>query len=390
MQTKTQQKLDEHSFARLKARVKQISSTQRGLRQRADWAAEMPHQVGVKMNNQCNLRCQHCFEWNDEGYHHQMERDVRSQEVDLAIIDKLLRATESTQAPFYLWGGEPLMYKQMEALMDRFVEHPRWVTICTNGLLIEKHLAQLSRIDERLALLISLDGLEAENDAIRGKGVFRRVERIIRTLLEQRQRQAFAGKVSLCLTISDSTVGKLFEFVRHFSDLGIDSVYLVFPWYIPPQVAEQMDQWVGEQLPWKQARPAGTQEYSWHGYTYHLSDSNIPALLDDIARISAQTWDCRVRFHPNLEPHEVPDFVAGSTKPAENKTFCSAIRNRLDVLPNGDVTSCKFFPELEVGNLQLLPVREVWHSAAYQAFRKQLHCGLMPVCAKCTLLYSTG
>lgn len=407
MQTNTSLKLDENGFSRLKERAKQIASTRRGLQQRPDWAADLPQQVGIKMNNHCNLRCKHCFEWNEEGYHHQLGKSERGNEIPLAMVEKLLKATESTQAPFYLWGGEPLMYKNMQGLMDLFEQYPRWITICTNGLLIEKHLEQLMRVDQQLALLVSLDGLEEDNDAIRGKGVFKRVEASIKKILALRKANQFSGKISLCLTINDSTVGKLYDFVQYFSDLGIDSVYMVFPWYIPKNVAMQMNDWVKKELPWKQAkldasnmntmtahaatpRKKPDNEYSWHGYTYHLSPENIPALLDDIARIGKETWGCRVRFHPNLEPHEVEGFVKGSTKPAENKTFCTAIRNRLDVLPNGDVSSCKFFPELEVGNLQLIPLKDIWHGRAYQAFRKQLNCGLMPVCSKCTLLYSTG
>ncbi|MFD2176291.1 radical SAM protein [Veronia pacifica] len=390
MKTKTSRKLDEGGFSRLTARAKQIASTRRGLKERPDWAAEVPQQVGIKMNNHCNLRCKHCFEWNDDGYHHQLSKSERGDEVSLAIVKKLLKSTEVSNAPFYLWGGEPLMYRNMKGLMDLLEQDPRWVTICTNGLLIDKHLDELKRIDDHLALLISLDGLEEDNDAIRGKGVFKRVQQTIENLLRLREENQFAGKISLCLTISDHTIGKLYDFVSYFSHLGIDSIYMVFPWYIPKNVAEEMDVWVRENLPWKQKKLAATNEYSWHGYTYHISPENIPALLKDIQRITDETWACRVRFHPNLDESEVERFVKGSTHPAENKTFCTAIRNRLDVLPNGDVSSCKFFPELDVGNLQLIPLKDVWHGQAYQAFRKQLHCGLMPVCSKCTLLYSTG
>jgi len=101
-------------------------------------------------------------------------------------------------------------------------------------------------------------------------------------------------------------------------------------------------------------------------------------------------WNMRVRFHPALDASEVEDFVIGRPVPAEQKTRCMAITNRVDLLPSGDVVTCKFFPETRVGNLSSEPLEQIWHNARSIGFRQTLACGLSPVCSKCTLLYSTG
>ena len=63
----------------------------------------------------------------------------------------------------------------------------------------------------------------------------------------------------------------------------------------------------------------------------------------------------------------------------------------MDVFPNGDVVTCKFFPEFAVGNLIEDEVADVWHGTAFDRVRETVAtCGLMPVCAKCNLLYTRG
>jgi len=63
----------------------------------------------------------------------------------------------------------------------------------------------------------------------------------------------------------------------------------------------------------------------------------------------------------------------------------------MDVFPNGDVVSCKFFPEFRVGNLHEADFEAIWQGARFDQVRATVSgCGLMPACAKCNLLYTRG
>ena len=63
----------------------------------------------------------------------------------------------------------------------------------------------------------------------------------------------------------------------------------------------------------------------------------------------------------------------------------------MDVFPNGEVISCKFFPEFSVGDMKKDSVYDVWHGEHFTKLRETIDkCGLMPVCSKCSLLYSRG
>ena len=70
---------------------------------------------------------------------------------------------------------------------------------------------------------------------------------------------------------------------------------------------------------------------------------------------------------------------------------CLAIKNRMDIFPNGEVISCKFFPEFSVGDIKTESVNDVWHGCKFTKVRETIDReGLMPVCSKCNLLYSRG
>jgi len=390
VQPKTSVRFDAAAFDRLKSRVRDIAQSRRSLHQDPVYAADLPTQIGIKMNNGCNLRCKHCYEWNTDGYHRLMGETERKDEIALELVEQVLHATRPTRAKIYLWGGEPLMYSKFDGFMRLLEKDPRWTTVCTNAILTEAKLDSLLRASECLAFLASVDGLEEQNDAIRGKGPFRRIVNALDLLLELQRKNVYRGSVSVSLTLNDAVVGKLFDFLQFFEARGVDSVYLVFPWYIPPYVAENMDRFVTEHLPHLSPTIPMWSKASWHSFTYHIAPENIPALKEEIARINARVWDVRVRFHPALDVDEVEGFVIGSSVPAEKKTRCLAITNRIDLLPGGDVVSCKFFPETKVGNLSSEPVEQIWHGSRFTHFRRTLACGLSPVCSKCTLLYSTG
>lgn len=390
MQPRTSVRFDNAAFERLKSRVQDIAQSQRHLLDNPAYATKVPRQIGLKLNNGCNLRCVHCYEWNNQGYHQTMNQIERKNEMPLSVVEALLAATREERARLYLWGGEPLMYSRFDDLMRLLEQDRRWTTLCTNAMLTEKKLDSLLRASECLAFLASVDGLERENDAVRGKGTFERVISALDLLLDLKRKGIYKGTISLSLTLNDHVIGNLFTFVKYFEAMGVDSIYIVFPWYVPPYVAADMDRFVAEKLPELASDIAHRSAASWHSFTYHITPEKIPLLMEDMAKVRSHEWRVRVRFHPALRPEEVEDFILGRPIPAEGKKRCLAITNRMDVLPNGDVVTCKFFPELKAGNLGEQSPDVVWRNGAFTRFRQTLALGLSPVCSKCTLLYTTG
>jgi hypothetical protein len=185
-------------------------------------------------------------------------------------------------------------------------------------------------------------------------------------------------------------VGKLFDFVRFMQDEGVDAVYLSYPWHISPRTAALMDDYVAEHLPSVAARvPRGSG--SWHSYTFGLNPSVISDLRSDLARIDNADWRTKVRYNPEVDDASLEGFLAGSDRPASGRTRCLSINSRLDVLPTGEAITCKFWPELAVGQLATSGVADIWHGPQVEELRQTVNQhGLMPVCSKCPMLYSRG
>ena len=63
----TRPPIDPTAFAKLR----RIAPTQLAARRdAADWRARpLPEEIAFKLTNRCDLRCTHCYQWNDDGYH---------------------------------------------------------------------------------------------------------------------------------------------------------------------------------------------------------------------------------------------------------------------------------------------------------------------------------
>ena len=121
----------------------------------------------------CNLRCAHCFISCSPDNHDLEMMDTET------VLTHLEKARELGVREIYFTGGEPFLHQDMTLILERTLrDFP--ASVLTNGLPINDARAdQIQRIsaDSRysLEIRISLDDFDEErNDAVRGKGVFRR------------------------------------------------------------------------------------------------------------------------------------------------------------------------------------------------------------------------
>lgn len=390
MQPKTTATLDDRALERVLRQARRTKAVAAGIDSDPGFASELPNEIGLQLTNRCNLRCQHCFQWNETGFHHSFDELRRKEDLDIGIIERVLRDTRPARSDVYLWGGEPLVYSHWDRLIDLLEADSRWTVVCTNGIGLDKRLESLAQIGRHLVCLVSVDGLEEHNDAIRGRKTFRRAVTGIEALIQARRAGRFEGEVSVSAVLSAELIPQLIEFVEYFDRLGVNTLYLVFPWHIPAAMANRMDSYFEQNFGWLVAdAPSRSPAVhpSWHSYRFRVPERQVDLLRAQMKELSARTWRARVRFRPNLQLDEVGEFVRGSDRPAEGKTRCLSVASRLSVLPDGSVTTCKLFPEFAVGDLNISSVREVWHGVRARRARSVLSCGLTPVCSKCVQLY---
>jgi len=378
--------VDRAAFEKMRRIAPNLSEAHSG--SDVDWRAQpLPSELSFKLTNRCDLRCTHCYQWNEGGYHHQLPKLEKNGDLDLGVIARILEATKTLKSNVYLWGGEPLVYSEWDGLVDLLAHDPRWTALCTNGTQLQKRIESLNRISSQLEISISIDGFAHEHDMLRGPGSYRRAMEGLRTLLNEKRAGRYLGEVTVNFVVSGAMVEQIYSFAESLEREGVDTLYISFPWHISCETAAKMDRYFAERFAWEN----GYGKPSWHSFDFRIDLEKADALNAGIARINAAQWRMKLRYNPRLEPHEIAPFLAGSDVPAQRKTRCNALRSRLDVFPNGDVISCKSFPEFRVGNLHQQELAEVWHSPRFDQIRSTVaSCGLMPVCAKCNLLYTRG
>src|SRR3974377_829111 len=90
-------------------------------------------------------------------------------------VDECLAAVDECGAPMVaIPGGEPLIHKDIGAIVKGIVARKKFVSLCTNALLLEKKLSEFEP-SPYLWFSVHLDGLREQHDqAVSQKGVFDR------------------------------------------------------------------------------------------------------------------------------------------------------------------------------------------------------------------------
>lgn len=131
----------------------------------------------------CNIACNHCF-ISCSPTNHSYEFMTLDQ-----VKSYLDQSVEMGVKEYYFTGGEPFMNKQMLDILELTLTYGP-ATVLSNGMLIREKTAQrLQEIEANsiysLEIRISIDGYTEEmNDAIRGKGVFKKAMEGVRRLYE--------------------------------------------------------------------------------------------------------------------------------------------------------------------------------------------------------------
>ncbi len=125
----------------------------------------------LQITSACNLRCRHCFLGDPDGT-----------ELRPAAVRRVLQEFEDMQGMRVLiTGGEPLLHPGFDEINEMLPDFFLRKVLFTNGLLLKKDLVKKLNVNE---IQVSLDGLEASHDMLRGAGTFRRAMDAVRLAID--------------------------------------------------------------------------------------------------------------------------------------------------------------------------------------------------------------
>jgi MoaA/NifB/PqqE/SkfB family radical SAM enzyme len=181
----------------------------------------------VNITNRCNLACQHCFIFRD-GNPNEAPRSVRDEPSGTAILDTLVGLRDRHGIASVLWmGGEPLLRREL--IREGIRLFPR-NTIVTNGTI------PLADFGPQALYVVSLDGPEELNDAIRGRGTYGKVVRNL-----SRIPTGFATPVQVQCVVTKRNQDRLEEVVLAVRETR--AAWITFTFYVPRAHDTSADVW---------------------------------------------------------------------------------------------------------------------------------------------------
>jgi len=177
----------------------------------------------VNVTNSCNLKCEHCFVFRSDNPNR--PRDAMDDATMLAELERLQRRH---QIRYMTWmGGEPLLRRDL--LRQGVRIFPR-NSIVTNG------TYPLLRDVPNTIYVVSLDGPQEVNDALRGEGVFQRVRQTVHDLPPD-----FGPHVVLQCIVTRANADRLAELVEQVRDWPVYG--LSFTFYVPSRNDSSRHAW---------------------------------------------------------------------------------------------------------------------------------------------------
>lgn len=325
----------------------------------------------IKMTSTCNLRCEHCFQWRDSGFHHFIDPTA----IPFDECEHLFDFAERTQCDIILNGGEPTVHPDFGKFVDRFAQLGCYVYICTNGLMIRRHMDVFNRHHSQLAFLISIDGIEPVHNAIRGKGTYKKTMDGIRLLSEGKQ----AGKQWL-IGVENTLMAKNLDGALTLLDsverAGVDWMIFNHLWIASLAARREYDVF---------CREFEVTPHSYVGFdTGDFSNDYIERVWSAVCELRNCDSKIPLLFGPNFEKETLFAYYKGrlAARPYPKMGV------KLDVDIGGKLVLTKQFPDLAFGSVLTQSIESIMASPDYRRAAALLRLGSLRLLNACADTYN--
>ena len=319
---------------------------------------KVPHTVQLLLSSRCNLHCEFCF----------IDAPGKENINELTTAEWLSffeRLKELRVFNVRLSGGEIFLRDDLFVLLTKLRENRvHRISLLTNGTLITGDIAEQLKVLKIKNITISLDGLEAQHDRIRGKGSFQKTVDGIRHLIDV---GIFPLVAFTPIKSNYHDLGPLIDFAVSLGITAVslntltpegrciniyDDIALTFP----EQVKEVLD--VIEE---KKKEYPDIRINSGLGFYYHLSESYE-------------------YFKKNPQNYEMKHLKDG----------CGAACTSCVVTAAGDVIPCEGLSDFMGGNIREQDLSDIWNNAApFERIRdlSKIPMDRVPFCKECKYIY---
>jgi radical SAM protein with 4Fe4S-binding SPASM domain len=343
---------------------------------RKDGRSKLMKQINLKITNACNLRCKTCGQWGETGYMIGQPSSVVRETVPLDVYKKMVDEISGIKPWIYIWGGEPFLYPDLLPLLSYMKQKGLIGSVVTNGSFLAKHAEELVDIGWD-SLAISLDGTRELHDSIRGiKGTFDSLMKSVDAMQKaKRKRRRHKPHITFVTTVSRENADHLDKVFDIGEEAGADLMLLYYAWFTTEEIGCHHEEVMQRKL--------GITPKAWKGYLWSFNEINPQDVVESVKRIRSKKYSFPYLIIPDLDYDDItkyymePEHLFGYKR-------CVYPWMVTEIMPNGDVATCRDFPDVVVGNIKKQSILEIFNNEKYREFRKALkEEGVFPICARC-------
>lgn len=303
------------------------------------WASRCrPTSVALLLTEHCAARCLHCDIWKNTAREENPAGDQWRQ-----VLTDLRRWLGPVQVVFT--GGEALMQPSAIPLVEHASRIGLFAEVLTHGFWADQKKIERLALARPWRVTISLDGLDAVHDTVRGRpGFFAKTSATIATLERVRREHSLPFSIRLKFVVMSHNLGAAAEVARFANRPGMDVFYQpVEQNYNTPEDPA----WFRRSANW----PADTEAaLRCVGQLISLKNSGFP-IANSLAQLNVMA--------PYFRDPESLRVAVQSHSAHERNPSCNAL-TMLEIRANGDVKVCSGLPA--VGNIKQAGIREIWEN----------------------------
>lgn len=330
----------------------------------------------VYLTNRCNLQCEMCSQYG-ENY-----KEFACPDLPFSEWKKFFASISDVvpKPKIVLMGGEPLLYKNVDDVIEYLNECGFYIQIVTNGTLVGNHLSAISKC-KNITVTLSIDGLEKTHDRIRGvEGTFQKAIENIRKLNELKKKNPnifiYVNSVLLPDNIDDSD-----KFIQVIQKENVDQVVFQHLQFATKEIDEI------SKTEWKNRLQQQYGECFTTKKQYNI-DKTYTDKLKNLFNKIAPVCGVETFIFPYLHEDEIEKYYfekdLNTIRPYMR---CTTPWLTAFVGANGDVSNCI---ENTIGNITKENFWTLWNNEKADKMRQSLcEHGNFTLCAKCCNFYKS-
>ncbi|NLW32391.1 MAG: radical SAM protein [Fibrobacter sp.] len=343
-------------------------------------------QISLRVNEVCNLRCSSCGQWGENGHLRlKLQRGERLDQLDFDVVKRLIFETRRDHPFYYIWGGEPTMWKPLLPLFEELARYKLKGSIVTNAQDLDRIIEDIIETGSLQVLFLSLDGWDSESQNImrspangRSSDNFEKTMAVIQKVDEIKKRKNLLFPLIIPITVISN---KNYMHLADIHRLVIDTTQLhpyYYGWFITEERAALHEKVFKERF--------GYEPKNHRGY--------LKSCFNDVDPAETAKQIREIKSISKGKP-SVPQFLPDIETETQIRRYysdhgwhcgypsCDSIYYTAEISPDGRVTPCRDYQDYTCGNINEQPFYDIWNGESFKKFRHEMKRGLMPVCTRC-------